>query len=96
MVIERCVSWNEEYLPKKKQGAASHFRLMGDQTRLYNLSIVKLSSKANVRTARMPYVKVINFLTWSDFTILSKIKLVVLSRENIVLIRPKRLIINSL
>lgn len=30
-----------------------------------------LQIKAYVRTARMPYAKVRNFLTWSDFTILS-------------------------
>lgn len=41
-------------LCKKKQGAVSHFRLMGDQTLLYNLSIVKIPPKAYVRTARMP------------------------------------------
>ena len=39
---------------RKKQGAASHFRTVGDQTRLLNLSIEKLPPKANVRTARMP------------------------------------------
>jgi hypothetical protein len=36
--------WNDVFLGmkgscRKKQGAASHFRLMGDQTRLLNLSI---------------------------------------------------------
>lgn len=95
MVMERCISWYEEYL-QKKQGAASHFRVKGDQTHLYNLSTKKLLSKAYVRTARMPFAKVGNFMTWSDFTILSIVKLVVLTRENIVLIMPKRLIINSL
>ena len=77
-------------LCKKKQGAVSHFRTVGDQTLLYNLSIVKIPPKAYVRTARMPFAKVGNFLTWSDFTILSKVKLVILSRDNIVLIMPKK------
>lgn len=95
MVMERCISWYEWSL-QKKQGAASHFRVKGDQTHLYNLSTKKLLSKAYVRTARMPFAKVGNFMTWSDFTILSIVKLVVLTRENIVLIMPKRLIINSL
>jgi hypothetical protein len=56
MVMERCISWYEGYL-QKKQGAASHFRTVGDQTRLLNLSIEKLPPKANVRTARMPLQK---------------------------------------
>jgi hypothetical protein len=53
MVMERCISWYEWSL-QKKQGAASHFRTVGDQTHLYNLSIEKVLSKAYVRTARMP------------------------------------------
>ncbi|QIH40302.1 hypothetical protein G7A72_16455 [Flavobacterium sp. Sr18] len=52
--MERCISWYEWSL-HKKQGAASHFRTVGDQTHLYNLSIEKVLSKAYVRTARMPY-----------------------------------------
>ncbi len=71
MVMERCISGMKWYL-QKKQGAVSHFRTVGDQTRLLNLSIEKLPPKANVRTARMPYAKVLNFSTWSDFTILSR------------------------
>ncbi|MBG6063293.1 hypothetical protein IWX83_003103 [Flavobacterium sp. CG_9.1] len=71
MVMERCISGMKGTC-RKKQGAVSHFRTVGDQTRLLNLSIEKLPPKANVRTARMPYAKVINFLTWSDFTILSR------------------------
>lgn len=71
MVMERCIS-GMKGLCRKKQGAVSHFRTVGDQTRLLNLSIEKLPPKANVRTARMPYAKVTNFLTWSDFTILSR------------------------
>ena len=88
MVMERCIS-GMNGLCRKKQGAVSHFRTVGDQTRLYNFSIVKIPPKAYVRTARMPFAKVVNFLTWSDFTILSKVKLVVSARENIVLIMPK-------
>jgi len=55
----------EDFL-QKKQGAVSHFRTEGDQTLLHYS--VMLSPKANVRTAHMPYTKVRNFLTWSDFT----------------------------
>ncbi len=88
MVMERCISGMKGTC-RKKQGAASHFRTVGDQTRLCNLSIGKVLSKAYVRTARMPDAKVRNFLTWSDFTILSIVKLVVSVRENIVLIMPK-------
>lgn len=51
--MERCISGYEGSL-QKKQGAASHFRTVGDQTRLYNLSIAKIPPKAYVRTARMP------------------------------------------
>jgi hypothetical protein len=44
MVMERCISWFERYL-QKKQGAVSHFRTVGDQTRVLNLSIEKLPLK---------------------------------------------------
>lgn len=83
MVMERCISWYEGSLQKKARNGLT-LSIRGCPTTLTIINNYCMQLKAYVRTARMPYAKVRNFLTWSDFTILSKVKLVVLSRENIV------------
>src|SRR5690606_7781068 len=73
----------EEFFAKKSK-AVSHFRAMGDQTHLYIFQYDKLLSKAYVKTAHAVCESTKLFLTWSDFTILSIIKLVILARDHIV------------
>lgn len=60
---------------QKKQGAASHFQSVGVLRPSPIINNYWLQLKAYVRTARMPFAKVINFMTWSDFTILSFAKI---------------------
>lgn len=78
----------------KKQGGFSHFRTEGDQPTLNRR--LKFPPKVNVRTAHMPYAKVVNFLDMERFHESLDGKLVVwfeIHRYNYAF---NRLIINSL
>lgn len=68
---------NAREIPVKSKERFHTLESMGDQTQHYNLTICKVPPKAYVRTAHMPYTKVGNFLTWSDFTSFSMVNLVV-------------------
>ena len=63
----------------KKQGGFSHFRTEGDQPTLNRR--LKFPPKVNVRTAHMPYAKVVNFLDMERFHESLDGKLVVLVRD---------------
>lgn len=61
--MERCF-WSMKNSLQKKQGAVSHFQSVGV---LRPLQINCLQLKAYVKTARMPYAKVRNFLDMERF-----------------------------